>query len=62
MDYNDYKVYGLSLFAYVFTYAHVEDILQIILLVITIVYTGFKTEELINKRKNRKDDNDSDVG
>jgi cell division protein FtsL len=60
MDYNDYKVYGLSISAFIFSYVNIQAFLQIILLIVSIVYTIYKTEELINNRrsrKNKKDDN-----
>ena len=52
MNLNDLKLYALNSIAMVVSFTDVEAMLKIVLLCISIIYTGMKIVEM----KNKKDD------
>ncbi len=52
MRLTDLKVYMTQLAAFIFSFAHVKETLQIFLLVVSIIYTVYKFSN--DNRKNRK--------
>lgn len=57
MSINDLKLYALNSLTMAISFSNVEATLKILLLCVSIVYTIFKTIELL---KNRKNDNKGD--
>lgn len=51
MSTNDIKLAILNILAFLISFSHVENVLKILLLIISIVYTGLKTFELIKNKK-----------
>lgn len=51
-----FKVMFANAIAFIFSFANIEKTLQIILLGVTIMYTIFKTFEIVDKRRKAKRD------
>ena len=49
---NNFEPTILGVLVFAMSVAEINDVLQVVLLVMTIVYTGYKILELIDKRKN----------
>lgn len=54
MNINDFKLYALNSVAMVVSFTDVEAMLKIVLLCISIVYTGMKILEMKNKKDETK--------
>jgi hypothetical protein len=50
MNLNDLKLYALNSIAMVVSFTEVEALLKIVLLCISIIYTGMKIVEMKNKK------------
>ena len=48
---NNFEPTILGVLVFAMSVAEINDVLQVVLLVMTIVYTGYKILELIDKRK-----------
>lgn len=54
MNLNDFKLYALNSIAMVVSFTDVEAVLKIVLLCISIFYTGMKIVEMKNKKDETK--------
>lgn len=58
MDNSDFTITSIkplivSLLGLIISYVNINQILSIIVLILSIIYTGYKIEEMHNKRKTR---------
>lgn len=51
MEMNDLKLFGINTITLAISFSAVEDMLKIILLLISIVYTAQRSYDLYNKKK-----------
>jgi len=62
MNHEPLKIYFLNILTIAITFTHLENILKIVLLCVSIVYTGIKIIDWTTiKMKNKNEDNDKKI-
>jgi hypothetical protein len=56
MNINDFKLYALNTSAMVLSFTNIEEVLKLILLTASIIYTVMKIVEMHNNRKNENNE------